>query len=904
MAFAFVAGFATVVASPASAAPAAAPTPPRCGSVITRSTTLHSDIGPCATGDGLQITASNITVNLNGHSITGSHTPPATAPTENEQVGVHLFSVSNVTVKNGTVHYFDAGVAINGGSGNTVKGVTANDNINVNLLNDTLTSCNFGDGITLNNSNNNQVLDNTTDNNGPFGGISLVNASSFNVVKHNSANANNYKFQHFHPTVPPTSVNCQQGFSRPDQGIGIRVEGPTATNNQVLDNTVTASTIYGISIAGIICNPRPGTGITPQSPSINNLIDGNHVSGSGPLRSYNGGGTVTDPSGDSNGIGILRQGPTTVVCVSNGNTITNNTSTGNLRDGIFVGGPAGPIAGPQAGNTISGNTLDGNGRDGIHVSAGALNDIFSANEGSGNAEFDGADFNLNCDNNQWQGNRFGTINQNCVNAGPPATGAVTKILALSAAGSRTDPSLTVTFSGPVTVNDPSLYTVYSDNACTVPLGTGGQAVLSGNGTFAPTVSLDAIPPVTAYYELAPNAVSGPGGIPNNAVPCTPVRFSPPPATSSVSTSGVTCGTTSVGTASPCTPTVTITNTSTPSRSGSPVLIFTNPLITSTNPDFTQSGGTCAPGVLNVGTSCTITVSFKPTMGQTGPQSATITVNDNGSGAPETFNAAGTVGQALTATSVNTPASVTCGTTPVGTPATCATETLTNPGSSTGNLTFTRTTSTSNRFTQAGGSCTAGTVLTPGGPGCTIVESFTPQAGDSGPVNTTVTINDNGTNPETFAASGNVTPPVTATSTLTPNAMAFMAKRGGSQVQTFTVTNQAGSTGPLTFGSAVASTDNPAFAVTGGTCTPSTSLAPGGPGCTVEVTYTPTSTTSAQGDTATLTIKDMNGANPANPETASLTGTVQGKTSRLKVKGTNGANLATDSPQVSQTDTGN
>ena len=664
-AFALVAGVSTPVVGAALVGTAsAAPAPLHCGSVITQTTTLTADIGPCASGDGLIVTGSRITLNLHGHTVRGSH--GLATPSGTEQVGIHLFSVSNVAVTGGKVTEFDAGVAVNGGSFNFITGITATKNINVNLLTKTTTTCNYGDGITLDNSNNNKINNNTTTHNGPFSGISLVESSNGNVVNHNVASANNYEFihpgdEHAGRGGGPLAVDCQGGFARTDQGIGIRVEGPNATNNQILNNTVAANTIFGISIAGSVCNPPPRLGTPSQSPNINNLIQTNTVSGTGPLVDYVPNTSVTDPSGDSNGIGILRQGPTAVVCVSNGNSIISNTSTGNARDGIFIGGPAGgstdpgAVAGSTMPNSISGNTLTNNGRDGIHLSAGALNDMLYNNKGTGNAGFDGADLNgvganppstTACDNNNWNNNRFNTVNQTCVASGATGTGGVTKVIPTGASGSTPNLTLTTTWSAPVTIVDPTGFSVFSDANCTSMIGTGSQALLSGNGTMTLTVKLDVAPPPstrssTSYYEVLPNTVAGPGGIQNAQVGCTPVRFAGPavPATSTVSAPAVTCGTTAVGVASSCTPTVTITNTA-PAGSGR-ILTFTNPVLSSTNGDFTQNGGTCAPGVLNPGTSCTVTVAFKPAAGQTGSQTGTITVNDNGLNA-ETFTASGTV----------------------------------------------------------------------------------------------------------------------------------------------------------------------------------------------------------------------------------------------------------------------
>jgi hypothetical protein len=72
-----------------------------CGDVVTTNVTLAADIGPCA-GDGLVIGAPHVTVDLNGHSITGKH-QPGTA-------GIRHDSFDGVTVKNGNVYNFFVGV--------------------------------------------------------------------------------------------------------------------------------------------------------------------------------------------------------------------------------------------------------------------------------------------------------------------------------------------------------------------------------------------------------------------------------------------------------------------------------------------------------------------------------------------------------------------------------------------------------------------------------------------------------------------------------------------------------------------------------------------------------------------------------------------------------------------------
>jgi hypothetical protein len=73
-----------------------------CGATITSNTTLAADIGPCS-GTAVTIDADHVTLNLNGHLISGS------------AGGEGVFSdVSNVTVQNGRVEGFQFGVDLEG----------------------------------------------------------------------------------------------------------------------------------------------------------------------------------------------------------------------------------------------------------------------------------------------------------------------------------------------------------------------------------------------------------------------------------------------------------------------------------------------------------------------------------------------------------------------------------------------------------------------------------------------------------------------------------------------------------------------------------------------------------------------------------------------------------------------
>jgi parallel beta-helix repeat protein len=409
----------------------------QCGAQVTRSTKLAADIGPCVGTDGIDVVASGIRLDLNGHTITGSDTTNAT---NTEQVGVRVKNVQDVTVSGpGTITAFDAGVAVEGGGSNLVRDLSVHDNIahvtftgGVNPSNPELTACNYGDGIATDNSSNNTITRNTATHNGPYGGISLVDASTSNNVVDNTLTNQTVgntvpDFDHDNDATNPEGRTTSDaddsgpcgpfgavatGQGREFQDIGIRMEGPGAANNVVNHNLATGNDLDGISIFDNICPNNP-YGVPPTAPNSGNLVENNTTTGNGFA-----------PGANRDGIAVVQQGPGGVVCVPSNNSIVHNLSTGNARDGIFLAGRG------SSGNTIDGNTVEHNGSDGIHVSgpstgtggiplAGAVNNTITSNVGTTNTHDDGYDGNPGCDNNNWSANQFATVNQSCVD--PSAT---------------------------------------------------------------------------------------------------------------------------------------------------------------------------------------------------------------------------------------------------------------------------------------------------------------------------------------------------------------------------------------------------------------------------------------------------------------------------------------------------
>lgn len=270
-------------AGPASAAHVA------CGQTITVSTTLDSNVGPCATG--LVIGADNVTLDLNGFTIRGT---PATG----EGPGVDVTGRTRVTVRNGTITDFDAGVAITDGSGNTVTAMT--------LVNNRGGDTDFGDGVAVFTSTRNTISYNRVYNNGPYSGISLV-ASSNNVVENNQIADNNQS---------PTNTS------------GIRLEnvGRTASNS----NTVRSNLVQGSGLDGIQLFAGASDNIVSRNLSVQNARDGITAFAGANRNVIEDNQTRFNGAGRFPGTGIFIRGAAGPFPAPSNNVIRRNTSTDNV----------------------------------------------------------------------------------------------------------------------------------------------------------------------------------------------------------------------------------------------------------------------------------------------------------------------------------------------------------------------------------------------------------------------------------------------------------------------------------------------------------------------------------------------------------------------------------------------
>lgn len=216
---------------------------------------------------------------------------------------------------------------------------------------------------------------------------------------------------------------------------------------------------------------------------------------------------------------------------------------------------------------------------------------------------------------------------------------------------------------------------------------------------------------TASLSVADNATGSP-----QTVALTGTAAAGPPAPRvTLSSSAVTFPATLVGSASPA-QTVTITN------SGNAVLSGIAVTKAGANPgDYTEAT-TCAP-TLAAAANCTVTVTFRPTVAS--GRSATISIADNATGAPQIITLSGTGASpnagpkaTLKVTSLTFPATV------VGSTSATQTATLTNTG--TGALTLAAVYLTGTNATDFIGYTTCGQSLAATA-SCNVTVSFKPKA---------------------------------------------------------------------------------------------------------------------------------------------------------------------------------
>jgi len=293
----------------------------RCGQVIRRNTTLTADVGPCP-GMGIIIGADNVRLDLGGHSVRGS------ADGSDDRIGIVLPGRHGVTVIHGTVQGFAAGVAVNGGSGNTLTHLVVRDNIGPALR-----DADFGDGIVIDGSAANSVTASTIGpNNGPFDGIAIIDAGADsnrieeNVIQGNSVAA---------PLFPggPGPYNFDEGVFLTPETIDDTLHANAIVNNVISHNGANGINVFesvqGTAIRGNVVE-RNGFG---SAAALNQGISGLGQEEEGIFFNSGAGtstvvGNIVRSNADG---GIVLAGccgnPQTEVSV--GNRVLNNLVTAN-----------------------------------------------------------------------------------------------------------------------------------------------------------------------------------------------------------------------------------------------------------------------------------------------------------------------------------------------------------------------------------------------------------------------------------------------------------------------------------------------------------------------------------------------------------------------------------------------
>ncbi len=252
-----------------------------CGQVITRTTRLSEDIGPCP-ADGVVVGRDGITVNLGGYGVFGFD-----GPGDGNSAGIRLPDRSRVRVLNGTVSGFDGGVVLDGGRANTVTNMTVRDNVGP----DDPFNAELGDGIILFDSAANLIVHNVVAGNGIFDGIGVLGGEADgNVIRNNTVTDN---------VGPSDGGPAGQGIIVNAAGLGDNT-GSVIQGTVIEGNVIRGSGSAGISNmnnigAQILDNVVEGNGLTnwagngigiqlgPRSemPFTRALVQGNQVHGNG-----------------------------------------------------------------------------------------------------------------------------------------------------------------------------------------------------------------------------------------------------------------------------------------------------------------------------------------------------------------------------------------------------------------------------------------------------------------------------------------------------------------------------------------------------------------------------------------------------------------------------------------------
>lgn len=258
------------------------------------------------------------------------------------------------------------------------------------------------------------------------------------------------------------------------------------------------------------------------------------------------------------------------------------------------------------------------------------------------------------------------------------------------------------------------------------------------------------------------------------------------------------------------------------------------LSVATTGDFARAGGTCATS-LNTGLSCTVLVSFSPTVA--GSRTGSVSISTGQGLSPTVIALAGTAtgGAPATAPLASlSPSALALDPTAIGAASALQTVNLANTGTAPLQVSAISLSNTAD-FLLGGGTCAAGSPV-PAGGSCTVAIGFRPAAGALGARSGTLSISHNAAgSPGTVSLSATALAAASPAASLTASLSFGSVNLGStSPVQTATLSNP-GTAALVISGLSTASSE---FTLSGGSCSAGLSVAAGG-SCTVNVSFAPT-----------------------------------------------------------------
>jgi parallel beta-helix repeat protein len=247
-----------------------------CGDTITADTTLDSDLVDCP-NNGIVIGADDITLDLNGHTISGDGDEFGSCP-ENEACDVGVLNDGHVavTIKGGGITAFGPGVFLF--------------NASHNRLRDLSTVENAFNGIVLVRSSRNRIERSTASRNGrpnDFPGIALIESDHNRITKNRMSG--NADLGLFTQDSDDNLIRRNKTSGHPEGGMIVEGDRNEIVGNRSVRDAggilITIVSRGGKAVGNVIrgneVRDARGSGIAVDRVPKHTLVKGNHVVGSG-----------------------------------------------------------------------------------------------------------------------------------------------------------------------------------------------------------------------------------------------------------------------------------------------------------------------------------------------------------------------------------------------------------------------------------------------------------------------------------------------------------------------------------------------------------------------------------------------------------------------------------------------